>query len=187
MRKIILPVWTAIGAGLIIVALVLLASWGRKPTYRGATIPGQAAGTTSQVYLRGGLLQQNIGGAAPDTFLELDTSESVPGFMTRDFTVHVNQVVSITLRNRSTTGQEHGWVLVAPGTLGKSERESKEAGGQWGWIPNSTDVLAFVPLTQPGESRTVLFRAPPNPGDYPFFCPFPGHSNAMNGVLHVVS
>jgi len=186
MRKIALPVWTVIGAFLIIVGVILLGHFSQHPIDQGASIAGQAAGTTSQVYLRGGLLQQNLGDAAPQAFLEEETAQSIPGFTVRSFTVHEGEMVSITLTNRSTTGHEHGWMLVSPGTREKVEREAKEAGPKWGWIPNSTDVLAYVPMTPPGESKTALFRAPPVAGDYPFFCPFPGHGAAMNGVLHVV-
>ena len=43
----------------------------------------------------------------------------------------------------------------------------------------------FTSLVQPGQSVTVQFRAPSEPGDYPFVCTFPGHWRVMNGVLRV--
>ena len=41
-------------------------------------------------------------------------------------------------------------------------------------------------LVDPGQTVTVQFRAPGQPGDYPYVCTFPAHWRVMNGVLHVV-
>jgi putative membrane-bound dehydrogenase-like protein len=53
------------------------------------------------------------------------------------------------------------------------------------YVPEIPQVLVFTSLVQPGQSVTVQFRAPSEPGDYPFVCTFPGHWRVMNGVLHV--
>jgi len=36
-----------------------------------------------------------------------------------------------------------------------------------------------------GQSDTIEFTAPAEPGDYPYICTFPGHWRLMNGVLKV--
>ncbi len=47
-------------------------------------------------------------------------------------------------------------------------------------------VLAASALAGPGETVTVTFTAPTQPGRYPFLCTFPGHYDAgMKGVLVV--
>jgi azurin len=47
-------------------------------------------------------------------------------------------------------------------------------------------VLAHTKLLGPGESETVTFNAPFIPGEYPFFCSFPGHySQGTKGVMTV--
>ena len=52
-------------------------------------------------------------------------------------------------------------------------------------VPPVPQVLFATTLLNPGESVTVQFRAPSQPGDYPFVCTFPGHWRVMNGVLRV--
>lgn len=47
-------------------------------------------------------------------------------------------------------------------------------------------VLAATAVLGPGESATLLFTAPTDPGAYPFVCSFPGHTPAgMKGVMTV--
>ncbi|MGF1448323.1 MAG: plastocyanin/azurin family copper-binding protein [Opitutales bacterium] len=58
------------------------------------------------------------------------------------------------------------------------------------YIPAGYDdyVLAASPLAGPGETVTVTFTAPAQPGRYPFLCTFPGHYDAgMKGVLIVTA
>jgi azurin len=40
-------------------------------------------------------------------------------------------------------------------------------------------------MLDPGKQATVFFNAPKEPGRYPYFCSFPGHSQMMRGVLIV--
>jgi len=37
----------------------------------------------------------------------------------------------------------------------------------------------------PGQSQTIYFQTPTQPGRYPFLCTFPGHWMVMNGELIV--
>src|SRR5215471_21153616 len=47
-------------------------------------------------------------------------------------------------------------------------------------------VLAHTKLLGPSESDTITFNAPYIPGDYPFFCSFPGHyTQGTKGILTV--
>jgi azurin len=47
-------------------------------------------------------------------------------------------------------------------------------------------VLASTKLLGPGESDTISFAAPAEPGDYTYICSFPGHfAIGMKGVLSV--
>ena len=48
------------------------------------------------------------------------------------------------------------------------------------------EVLAHTKLLGPRESDTVEFKAPTEPGEYPYLCTFPGHFvSGMKGVLVV--
>ena len=53
------------------------------------------------------------------------------------------------------------------------------------YVPTSTDIIAHTAFAQIGQSQSVEFAAPSEPGDYPFFCTFPGHAMLMKGVLKV--
>jgi plastocyanin len=47
-------------------------------------------------------------------------------------------------------------------------------------------VLSSVFInTRPGETRAVTFNAPSEPGEYTFFCDFPGHRSAEEGIMVV--
>ena len=53
------------------------------------------------------------------------------------------------------------------------------------YIPESDDVLAYTDIVPPGEDFSISFRAPAQPGRYPYLCTFPGHWMVMNGELIV--
>lgn len=53
------------------------------------------------------------------------------------------------------------------------------------YIPESNAVLAYTFVVPPGGSHLTYFKAPTKPGRYPFLCTFPGHWQAMQGVLIV--
>lgn len=46
-------------------------------------------------------------------------------------------------------------------------------------------VLVATRMLGPGQSETVEFNAPTEPGEYPFACTFPGHAEQMRGRLIV--
>ena len=54
-------------------------------------------------------------------------------------------------------------------------------------LPDSVkeDVIASTKLLGPGESDTVSFTAPADPGDYEYVCTFPGHFAMMRGTMTV--
>jgi azurin len=55
------------------------------------------------------------------------------------------------------------------------------------YVPRSDDVLAYTDIVPPHDRHRIVFRAPREPGRYPFVCTFPGHWRAMNGALEVVA
>jgi azurin len=46
-------------------------------------------------------------------------------------------------------------------------------------------IVAHTKLLGGGESDTITFTAPTEPGAYPYLCTFPGHFAIMQGVLTV--
>jgi azurin len=47
------------------------------------------------------------------------------------------------------------------------------------------EVIAHTKLVGGGESDTITFTAPKEPGAYPYICSFPGHFALMQGVFTV--
>jgi len=183
---------------LILVGFFAYSRWA--PRQRNADSNHQSAGEAAnlnqqtgaqkkenETFLKGGVLQRGLDSADPQEFITIETSEHLPQYTSQSPSVHAGAVVSVTLRNYSKVNQAHDWVLVRPGSRDRVQVLAMNATNLWGWIPDTADVLAFVPMTQPGDSTTLLFRAPSEPGDYPFLCTFPGHGMAMNGTLHVLA
>jgi azurin len=52
-------------------------------------------------------------------------------------------------------------------------------------VPAIPEVLFATTLVDPGQTLTVQFKAPEEPGEYPYVCTFPGHWRVMNGIMHV--
>ena len=84
----------------------------------------------------------------------------------------------------------HNVVIVKPGSAQRvgeaADAMAQQADGfERNFIPASPDVLYHTPLVQAGKSYRLVFKAPSEPGEYPFLCSFPGHWRVMQGVLTV--
>ena len=81
--------------------------------------------------------------------------------------------------------QTHNWILVKPGMAEAVDMDGMDAGEQSNWLKKDDPrVIAATPLIEKGASVTIEFTAPA-PGDYPYICTTPGHSEDMHGILHV--
>lgn len=81
----------------------------------------------------------------------------------------------------------HNWILFtkmeesALNTLAMEAAQNSPT-----YLPRDTSkIIVKSNLLGPGESDTVVFNAPTEPGDYVFACTFPGHFAMMRGVLKV--
>lgn len=99
-----------------------------------------------------------------------------------------NEALAWKLRN--TDVMPHNLVLVKPGSMQSVGEASFQMlndpkAGEKHYVPDSTEVIAYIPVINPGAEHILHFRAPAEPGDYPYICTFPGHWMAMNGILRV--
>jgi len=109
-------------------------------------------------------------------------------FATRSVHVTAGEPISFTLVNPDVV--PHNWALVKPGAL---ERVGQMANRlvvdpnayARHYIPESSDVLVHTDIVLPRETFTIYFRAPDEPGRYPYLCTFPGHWMVMNGEMIV--
>jgi azurin len=83
----------------------------------------------------------------------------------------------------------HNWVLLKKDTdaLAFGQKVLASGGSATNALPKSLlgEVIAHTDVLGPGESESVTFRAPSEPGDYEYVCTFPGHFAMMRGVLLV--
>ncbi|MDB4459145.1 plastocyanin/azurin family copper-binding protein [bacterium] len=109
-------------------------------------------------------------------------------FLRKTLEVRAGEPVALRLKN--TDVMPHNLVIVARGGAEKVGMASfrmlnDPAAGRKHYVPDLPEVLAWVPVINPGTDHVLHFRAPQEPGDYPYLCTFPGHWQAMRGVLKV--
>jgi azurin len=106
------------------------------------------------------------------------------------FTVQAGKPVQVVLDNAN-DNMPHNFVLVVPGQLGPmaalagtlTQPADPKAKA---FVPDDPKVLQATHLVPPGDAESLSFTAPDKPGNYPFFCSYPGHSIKMYGVMQVV-
>ena len=99
-----------------------------------------------------------------------------------------NDAVRITLTNNGDV--LHNVVLIRPGSIdtvgAQVEAMAKVPNAEErSYLPPTPDILFWMKLVELGQTGTLEFYAPAQPGDYPFLCTYPGHWQTMRGILHV--
>ena len=110
-------------------------------------------------------------------------------FSKAELIVEAGKLVEITIKNVDFL--QHNLLVLMPGSL-ESVGEAADFLAQQSdglekqYVPNMPEVLISSKLIDPNGQETLRFRAPLEPGDYPFVCTFPGHWRTMNGVVKVI-
>jgi azurin len=97
--------------------------------------------------------------------------------------------ITVKLTNQGTLPKEamgHNWVLLKKGADVNAFATAAMTAKDTDYIPASMkdQVVAFVPVLGPKQSKEVTFKAPAA-GEYTFICSFPGHYMLMKGTLTV--
>lgn len=119
-------------------------------------------------------------GATTGQYTVLDAIEASPGEEIR--------IVLTTVSQLPPAAMSHNLTLVALGTdVDTFARESLAARDNDYISPNFEDqVIAHTAMIGSGESDTITFTVPDEPGEYDFICTFPGHyAGGMVGKLIV--
>ena len=106
------------------------------------------------------------------------------------FEVKPGQKISITLTNIGTTpkfSMGHNCVVIDRNVNVQTFLDAASMAAGTDYVPKDfKGVLAHTKLLGPNEADTVVFDAPYIPGEYPFFCSFPGHySQGTKGTMTV--
>ena len=97
---------------------------------------------------------------------------------------------ALVLKLKNIDAMPHNLVIIKPGSTQKVGEASFKMisdpkAGEKNYAPDLNEVLHIIPVIEPGKSHALHFRAPKEPGDYPYICTFPGHWMAMQGILRV--
>jgi len=106
------------------------------------------------------------------------------------FEVKPGQKVSITLTNVGNTPKAsmgHNCVVLDRTVNVQTFLDAASMAASTDYVPKDfKGVLGHTKLLGPSETDTFEFSAPYIPGEYPFFCSFPGHySQGTKGVMTV--
>lgn len=112
-------------------------------------------------------------------------------FSVEKIVVSPGEKITVKLVNNTTlpaAAMSHNWILLkqsaAPEAVDQAALQAKDNG----YVPKSKldQIIAHTGLVAGGESDTVTFTAPTEPGKYMYICTFPGHFAAgMKGYLVV--
>jgi putative membrane-bound dehydrogenase-like protein len=127
---------------------------------------------------------------AESIVLQLGVVPDVMKYDRPELTLKAGQKAKLVFKNND--HMQHNVVLLRPGSV---EEVGKLADAMLtdplalskSYVPTSPQVLASVPLVNPGETAELEFTAPAQAGRYPFVCTFPGHWRIMQGVLIVTA
>jgi putative membrane-bound dehydrogenase-like protein len=130
-----------------------------------------------------------VASQAPDVVIRLGVIPGQLKFDRSELTVNAGQLVEVVFTN--TDQMQHNFLLGAPGSLeaigAAADRLSATPDGlAQQYVPDMAQVIVSTRLVDPGQTVTVQFRAPTQPGQYPYVCTFPAHWRVMNGILNVI-
>ena len=127
---------------------------------------------------------------APPKIVEI-TGDDFMKFNVTSFEVKPGQRVTVRLKNIGELPKEavaHNWVLLAKETYAPRFIEAGSSHPEKDYIAFEQEfyVLAKTKMLGPGESDSVTFTAPRDPGPYEYVCTFPEHyAGGMKGVMTV--
>ena len=126
---------------------------------------------------------------APPKAIQLHVDDRIKFDITA-FEVKPGQKVSVTLSNVGTTpkfSMGHNFVLLDRNANIQNFLDAGSTQASHDYVPpDAKGVIAHTKLLGPGESDTATFDAPYVPGDYPYFCSFPGHyAQGARGIMTV--
>lgn len=112
-------------------------------------------------------------------------------FSVEKITVSPGEKVTLTLVNNTklpAAAMSHNWILLKKSADPEAVDQAALKAKANGYVPKSKadQIIAHTGLVAGGESDTITFTAPTEPGKYVYICTFPGHFAAgMKGVLIV--
>ncbi|MHC5066521.1 MAG: hypothetical protein ACYTG5_21405, partial [Planctomycetota bacterium] len=132
-------------------------------------------------------LREQFAALAPLT-IRIKTVPAEMRYDRREFTVVAGRPVRIIFQNPDK--MQHNLLIVQPGAVEEVGRLGDAMGAEGiakDYIPESDKILFHTRLLNYGETVTLDFVAPSEPGDYGVVCTFPEHWRLMQGLMRVVA
>jgi len=107
-----------------------------------------------------------------------------------EFTVPAGEEITITFENTATSpAMQHNVVVLNTNDDSVVNRvgQAGTAAADNDYVPDDDAVLAATEMSEPGETVSVTFAAPSEPGEYRYICTFPGHYTVMQGTMTVTT
>jgi azurin len=109
-------------------------------------------------------------------------------FTVKQFDVKAGQPVKLVFTNPDVT--QHNLVIVKPGSamaigMAGNMMATQKDGLSRHFIPDSGKILHHTKLLKQDTAQVLRFKAPTEPGQYPYLCTFPGHWVIMRGIMTV--
>ncbi len=114
--------------------------------------------------------------------------KAIPGLQYDVVRFVVKPGAAVTLSLTNMDDMSHNVLVTKPGArlaVVNAALQLAEKGPQLNYTPNMDEVLCAVPVVSPGQTKSVRFQAPAQPGAYPYVCTYPGHGFVMFGVMYV--
>ena len=146
---------------------------------------GPSGDASREVATSGRVIIQPPDWGQPDAVLSLGTLPGLRYDLT-EMTLRAGQRVKLIFNNSD--DMPHNFILVAPGAADRVGEEALKLGIHGPareYVPDMPEVLAHTRLLEPGQSDTIYFTAPTEPGVYEYVCTYPGHHVTMRGLLRV--
>ncbi|MFB6371802.1 MAG: plastocyanin/azurin family copper-binding protein [Bradymonadaceae bacterium] len=108
-------------------------------------------------------------------------------YATTELEAKAGSTVKVVFKNTAdSSAMHHNFTLLKPdANITSVGAAAAKAGPDNGYIPDHEAILANTDMAEPGESQSVTFTVPSEPGDYPYICLYPGHYTQMQGTLTV--
>jgi len=126
-----------------------------------------------------------IGNALADSDKEVVIKGEGMSFSNTEVTAEAGSKLTIKLENVS-DGMQHNLAVLSQGAdVASVAKAATRAGADNAYVPDHEAVIANTGLVEGGESSSVTFTVPSEPGEYTYVCLFPGHYTQMKGTLTV--
>lgn len=106
-----------------------------------------------------------------------------------EFTVAPGETIELVFENTATSpSMVHNVVLLNSTEDAVFERVGEggmSAGSANDYVPEDDAIIAYTEVAQPGETVSVTFTVPEEPGEYGYVCTYPGHWATMQGTMYV--